>query len=177
MSRFNEELDILLSESARSEAPTIARITEDMYELQQLERNKVFLENRISNAISGLYGEMAMAIKRADSGINIAINESEFKVGTSYRTILIRPDFDNRIWVVESKRDTSNIPMTSDMNGTASIIIDQLRGSGEDTTGTGKLFLEGKAATLIDLVKWQERHKVSKLNSRFTRSNVARKTQ
>jgi hypothetical protein len=171
MSGIDRKLDILLEDvSTAPKASALDSMLSVSDELRELKQRIVEMENQLSTAKDRINGDLAMGVRRKCPGLNVSLDRNGCKVGYKTKQLSFSPDIDTKVWTVKSpdvrfsrRFCRKNGPQLALIPGLDSIIgsianhfMTHYKTLGENIEGTGKLLIEGRHATLMDLAEWRD---------------------
>ena len=142
------------------------QVRETIDSISAAKRHLHILESRLHNSCKQMIGDLALNLKKDMPELNLAVVESECKIGNRTRVTKIHVDISECKWVITTesgsqKFDPITIDITSDLTTVVKVISDQF----SDKGGDGKILVEGKISTTTRLADWAR----PRLNSRLSR--------
>jgi len=124
------------------------------------------LESKLHNHCKRMIGELALNLKKDIPELNLAVIESECKIGNKAKVVKIHVDISECKWIITTESKSQEfgpiiIDITNDLTTIVKIISDQFN----DKSGDGKILIEGKISTITKLAEWVK----PRLNSRLSR--------
>jgi|TARA_R110000751_G_scaffold67485_2_gene137769 hypothetical protein len=172
MSGINRKLDILLEDvsavgPATSALDSILNVSDELHKLKQ---KIAEMENQLATAKDRINGDLAMGVRRKCPGLNVSLDRNGCKVGYKSKQLSLSPDIQTKVWTVKSpdmrfsrrfcRRNGPQLALMPDLDGIigsiANYFMSHYKTLGEDINGTGKLLIEGRSATLLDLAEWRD---------------------
>lgn len=170
MSVLNKSLDLIFEDGITPEADHPLHAAMDVArQLQDAQQLVADLLHKLTSIKNRLAGELAMAIRRSQPSLNVAVDKGGCKIGYKTKTLLFTPEVDQGMWRVQSqnqrfRREFLNahsraMLLSPDMGGMVEAIVNYFRNYyrtlGEELDGTGVIFIEDKRATFLELGQWQ----------------------
>lgn len=151
-------------------------------QLQDAQQAVIDLQHQLGNIKTRMAGDLALALRRAKPGLNIAVDKQGCRIGYKTKVLHFTPDVEQGLWKVTSpnhrflreflKAHRRATLMSENLSELIEAIVAYFtayyRTLGEEVEGTGILMIEEKRATLLDLASWRPVEQI-KLRSRSSR--------
>lgn len=170
MSDLLRNLDIILEEERPNDGwhplDSAIDLAKQLQDAQQLVAD---IQHKLSSIKMRMSGDLALALRRAKPGLNVAVDKNGCRVGYKTKYLQFIPEVENGIWKIISpnrrflrefqQANRRATLLTADL----SVIVDAIttyftnyyRTLGEDIEGTGILIVEERRATLLELADWR----------------------
>lgn len=170
MSDLQRNLDIILEEEQPNDGwhplDSAIDLAKQLQDAQQLVAD---IQHKLSSIKMRMAGDLALALRRAKPGLNVAVDKTGCRVGYKTKYLQFIPEVENGIWKIISpnrrflrefqQANRRATLLTADL----SVIVDAIttyftnyyRTLGEDIDGTGILMIEERRATLLELADWR----------------------
>jgi hypothetical protein len=162
---FVDQLSFILEEQSNVNLTEEAARTAS--ELEAVRRKVVRLEQKLRNITRQMSRDLALKIRKNNSGLNIAVDNVGCKIGIGARVIELNPNITRNKWSVRG--DQAFVErwgdLSLDKNPVPYILEFFDKQQINEDVGLGANFLDGKRVSLCDLARSRE----SSLNSRLSR--------
>lgn len=170
MSVLSDSLNLILEDNPAPDGDHPLHTAMDVArQLQDAHQNVADLQHRLTSIKSRMAGELAMAIRRAQPSLNVAVDKGGCKVGYKTKTLLFTPEIEQGMWRVVSpnqrfrreflKAHSRTMLLVPDLSGVAEAIVgyfrEYYRTLGEELLGAGVILVEDKRVTFLELGHWQ----------------------
>ena len=156
MSDLSAHLDTVLDIMPWSKSA--GQVREAIDAITAAKKNLNVLESRLRTNCKQLIGDLALNLKKRIPQLNLAVTESECKIGNRSKVVRIHVDITECKWVIDS---IGPVSIEEDLSTVVKLISDQL----SDHGGDGKILVEGKISSTTRLAEWAK----PRLNSRLAR--------
>lgn len=167
---LQRSLDIILEDGPVDGPKPQELASELVQQLQDARQQVADIEHKLTNIKYRISADLALSLRRAQPGLNVALDKNGCKVGYKTKLLHFIPDIENGIWKVISPnrrflREFLNAHrrvtlMDNDLSTLVTAITayfaNYYRTLGEEIGGTGALLIEEKRGTLLELVAWRE---------------------
>lgn len=175
--RFDTALNAVFVEDASADLATAGyEIAQQLFATRQQLRE---LQHRLDGLERRMVGTLAIKIRRAAPGLNIAVSRDGCKVGYKTKYLLLKPDIQRELWDVTSNDPkfarkfnsiyVSRTLIKDSFDDLAKSVIqyfhDHYLTLNESIVGSGRILVDAKTGTMVDLVAYGR----AKLNSRSSR--------
>jgi len=179
---FADQLSLVLEDRPPSHSPLDAAM-EIVQSIDLLKQRLVDFRHKLEAIKQRMNADLALGVRRNHPGLNVAVEPTGCRVGYRSKSLHFDPDVEKGIWVVNGddprfvgrfkKLHGRSTVLLPDIGDLVSAITDYFTGHykslGEDIIGTGVVLIEGKRASLRELVGYGEFQPVRKLNTRLAR--------
>jgi hypothetical protein len=179
---FADQLTVVLEDRPPTQSPLEAA-TEIIHSMDSLKQQFIDLQHRLGSIKQRMNADLALGVRRNHPGLNVSVDPTGCKVGYRSKSLNFDPDIEKGVWIVAGEdprfmgrfkrqfgRSTVLLP---DIAPLVSAITDYFTGHykslGEDIVGNGVVLIEGKRASLRELVGYGDFQPAKKLNTRLAR--------
>ena len=170
MSVLSDSLNLILEDNPAPDGDHPLHTAMDVArQLQDAHQNVADLQHRLTSIKGRMAGELAMAIRRAQPSLNVAVDKGGCKVGYKTKTLLFTPEIEQGMWRVVSpnqrfrreflKAHNRTMLLVPDLSGVTEAIVgyfrEYYRTLGEELLGAGVILVEDKRVTFLELGHWQ----------------------
>ncbi len=193
MTKLSRNLDLILED----EPPTggwhpLNSAMDLVAQLQNVQQTVADIQHKLASLRTRMAAELALSIRRTKPGLNVVVDKVSCKVGYKTKYLQLTPEVENGLWKVTStngrflreflkahRRATLMVPdLTVITNAIVDYFGNYYRTLGEELEGTGRLLIEQREATLLDLAAWRngivDERGDKPLNSRRAQREAAR---
>lgn len=186
---LSRSLDIILEEEPSENGwHPLEAATGLVQQLQDAQQTVADIQHKLSNLKTRMSGDLALALRRAKPGLNVAVDKNSCKVGYKTKLLQFWPDVESGMWKVTgpnrrflrefqqaNRRATLLTPDLSVLvDAISNYFANYYRTLGETIEGTGVIFIEERKTTLLELASWRlnTTQLDRRLNSRLSRREV-----
>jgi hypothetical protein len=167
---IRRNLDIILEDGPPQDGwHPLDAATDIARQLQDAKQLVADLQHKLASVKVRMAGDLALSLRRAKPGLNVAVDKNGCRVGYKTKSIVFSPSVEEDMWRATSPNNRF-VREFLQANGRATLLTPDLsilttaivnyfsnyyRTLGEDISGTGILMIEEKRATLLDLAGWR----------------------